>query len=200
MTLGKGEQTRKLIVDRALTMAGEVGLEGVSIGALAEATGLSKSGLFAHFKSKEVLQLDVLQEVITRFISLVIQPALTTARGEPRVQRLFDQYLQWMQADDARHGCIFQKLATEYSGREGVIRERLVQSQKDWLDSIARATQGAIDEGHFRADLDPQRFAYEFFGIGMACQHGWRLLRDAGAVPRTRMIFAALLERSRPPT
>ncbi|WP_043113172.1 TetR/AcrR family transcriptional regulator [Solimonas flava] len=197
MNPSKGEQTRRLILDRALTMAGEVGLEGVSIGALAEETGLSKSGLFAHFKSKEALQLEVLQEAITRFTVQVLQPVLATPRGEPRVRRLFDKYLEWIRGDDARRGCIFQKLTSEYAGRDGAVRDRLVQSQKDWRDAIMRAVQGAIDEGHFRRDLDPAVFAHEMLGIAMVFQSAWRLMREADALPRAQAIFDALLARSR---
>jgi len=197
MMLSKGEQTRRLILDRALRMAGEVGLEGVSIGALAEETGLSKSGLFAHFKSKEALQLEVLQEAIARFTLQVLQPALVAPRGEPRVRVLFDQYLAWIRGDEARRGCIFQKLTSEYAGREGAVRERLVQSQKDWREAIMRAVQGAIDEGHFRRDLDPAVFAHEMVGIAMVFQSAWRLMREPDALPRAQAIFDALLQRSR---
>jgi AcrR family transcriptional regulator len=195
--MSKGEQTRRIILDRALAMAGDIGLEAVSIGALAEETGLSKSGLFAHFKSKEALQLGVMQEAITRFTVQVMQPVLATPRGEPRVRKLFEQYIEWICGNDTRRGCLFQKLATEYAGREGAVRERLVQSQKDWREAIVRAVQGAIDEGHFRRDVDPPTFAAELIGTAMVFQTSWRLMREPEALPRAHAIFDALLARSR---
>ncbi|MGH8445743.1 MAG: TetR/AcrR family transcriptional regulator [Solimonas sp.] len=195
--MSKGEQTRRIILDRAYAMAGEIGLESVSIGALAEETGLSKSGLFAHFKSKEALQLDVMQEAIDRFTVQVMHPVLAAPRGEPRVQTLFERYIDWIRGDESRRGCLFQKLAAEYASREGAVRERLVQSQKDWREAIARSVHGAIDEGHFRADLDVRSFAHEMLGIAMVYQQSWRLMREDDALPRARSIFRALLERSR---
>lgn len=195
--MSKGEQTRRIILDRAFVMASEIGLESVSIGSLAEATGLSKSGLFAHFKSKEALQLDVLQELTARFISAVMQPALAAPRGEPRVRVLFDRYLQMIAGDENRRGCLLQKLSTEYAGREGPIRDRVIQLLKDWNDALTRSVKGAIDEGHFRADLDAAAFTYEILGIAMVYQQSWNLLRHPKSRAQAQSMFDALLSRSR---
>ena len=178
-------------------MASEIGLEGVSIGSLAEATGLSKSGLFAHFKSKEALQLDVLQEATARFVAVVMQPALEAPRGEPRVRVLFDRYLHMISGDEHRRGCLFQKLSTEYAGREGPIRDRVIQLLKDWNDAVMRSVKGAIDEGHFRADLDASAFTYEVLGIAMVYQQSWNLLRNPKSRAQAQGMFDALLSRSR---
>jgi AcrR family transcriptional regulator len=193
----KGERTRQEIVERALALAGEVGLEGVSIGVLAAATGLSKSGLFAHFKSKEALQLAVLQEAIDRFTGQVVLPALTKARGEPRVKALFENYLGWIHGREPKGSCLFMALSQEYDDRPGPLRDLLVQSQRDWQATIARAARIAVQEGHFRPDLDCDQLAYELVGLGMAYQHLHKLLADPQAEGRARAAFAGLLARSR---
>ena len=194
----KGEQTRQTIISRALEMVSERGYEGLSIGALAQETQLSKSGLFAHFKSKEALQLGVLQEVIHRFTLQVVQPALASPRGEPRLRVLFEKKLDWIRGDAARRGCLLGKASIEYDNRSGhPVRERVVQASRDWLEVLTRSAQAAVDEGHFRADVDVEQFAYEFDGITMMFQHAHGLMRDRTAAERANTAFASLLERSR---
>jgi AcrR family transcriptional regulator len=194
----KGEQTRQTIISRAVEVVSEMGYEGLSIGVLARETQLSKSGLFAHFKSKEALQLGVLQEVINRFTLQVVQPALASPRGEPRLRVLFEKKLDWIRGDAARRGCLLEKAAVEYDNRTGhPVRERVVQATRDWHELLTRSTQAAIDEGHFRADLDAGQFAYEFDGITMMFQHAHGLMRDPTAAERANKALASLLERSR---
>jgi AcrR family transcriptional regulator len=196
----KGEQTRHTIISRALEMVSELGYEGLSIGALATETKLSKSGLFAHFKSKEALQLGVLQEVINRFTLQVVQPALASPRGEPRLRILFEKKLEWIRGVADRRGCLLGKASLEYDNREGhPVRERAVQGTRDWLEFVSRSAQTAVDEGHFRADLDPAQFAFEFDGITMMYQTTHGLLHDRKAAERANTAFASLLERSRRP-
>ena len=167
----KGELTRQAIVEHAARMASRIGLEGLSIGALADELDLSKSGLFAHFKSKEALQLQVLEFGIARFVETVVKPGLA--------------------------GCMFVALATELDDQPGPVRERLVQSQKDWLDVIANAVRAAVKEGDFRRDVDAEQFAHELYGIMLANHHAVRLLRSRGAVDRTKRAFARLLDSAR---
>jgi AcrR family transcriptional regulator len=194
----KGEQTRQTIISCALRMVSERGYEGLSIGALALETELSKSGLFAHFKSKEALQLGVLQEVINQFTRHVVQPALAAPRGEPRLRILFEKKLEWIRGIEDRRGCLLNKASVEYDNRDGhSMRERLVQALKDWQEVITRSTQAAIDEGHFRAGLDAEEFADEFEGIMAVYQQRQVLMRDRTAPERARAAFASLLERSR---
>jgi AcrR family transcriptional regulator len=193
--VGKGEETRRLIVGRALERTREVGLEGVTLGTLAEDLHLSKSGLFAHFKSKEALQREVLDAAAAQFVVDVVRPALGEPRGEARVRALVDRYLAWIAENSG--GCVFMALSHEYDDRPGPIRDRLVATQREWLSTLARAAQIAIDEGHFRPDLDPEQFAYEFLGLGMAFHHANRLIADPIAETRARTAFATLIERSR---
>src|SRR5271166_278630 len=148
----KGEQTRRAIISRALAIVSDVGYEGLSIGVLAEQTKLSKSGLFAHFRSKEALQLGVMQEVVNRFTLRVVQPALAAPRGEPRVCVLFEKKLEWIRGEQEQRGCLLQKASLEYHNRFGhPVRERVVHALQDWRELVARCAQTAIDEGQFRA-------------------------------------------------
>jgi AcrR family transcriptional regulator len=195
--MSKGEQTRREIVDRALILAGEVGLEGLSLGALAADLKLSKSGLFAHFKSKEVLQLEVVRRAIDRFVQEVVHPALIVPRGEPRVQALFDRYLDWIGGPARQGSCFFMALTQEFDDRPGPVRDLLVQSQRDWRLTLARAARIAIEQGHWRADLDTEQFAFEVVGIGMVFQQTAKLLADARAEKLARIAFLGLVTRNR---
>lgn len=198
--MSKGARTRKDIIEKAFLLAGNIGLEALSLGVLAAETGLSKSGLFAHFKSKEALQLDVIEEVIGRFARSVIRPALAEARGEPRVRVFFERYLEWISHCRPAGGCIYMSLCQEYADRPGPVRDRLIASQGDFRETLARLAQTAKDEGHFRADLDVGRFTFEFIGIEMAYQHQLKFLQLPGALSHARAAFEDLLARSRIPT
>jgi AcrR family transcriptional regulator len=194
----KGEQTRQTIVSRALGIVSDVGYEGLSIGVLAVETKLSKSGLFAHFKSKEALQLGVIQEVVNQFTLRVVQPALAAPRGEPRLQVLFEKKLEWIRGEQELRGCLLQKASLEYHNRFGhPVRERLVHALQDWRELLTRCAQTAIDEGQFRAELDPEQFGYEFDGITMMYQQTHGLMRDRGAGKRAHAAFDSLIARSR---
>ncbi|HEX7182344.1 MAG TPA: TetR/AcrR family transcriptional regulator [Thermoanaerobaculia bacterium] len=195
--MAKGEATRDAILERALSMASQTGLEGLTLGSLAKEAGLSKSGLFAHFQSKEQLQLDVLGTAVARFIETVIAPALREPRGEPRVRALFERWLQWEDAPFLPGGCPFVALANELDDRPGPVRERLVGYQRDWLQALATAARIAVDEGHFRADLDAEQLAFNLYAIILSYHHFSRLLRDPAAETRARRAFEALLAASR---
>jgi AcrR family transcriptional regulator len=200
--MGKGEHTRQLIIDRALTLAQKVGLEQVTLGVLADELELSKSGLFAHFKSKEQLQLDVIAEAKERFTNLVVLSALREPRGLPRLNGLFEGYLKWIWGaafgKNAPTGCILMALSYEYDDRPGPVRDALVEAQRDWLDCIARVAKGAIDAGHFSKDVDPKQFAFELDGLLMAFHHAMKLHLNPRAEPMARTALAHLIERSTP--
>src|SRR4051812_45302382 len=142
---------------RAYELANVVGVSGLTIGRLAEATGLSKSGLFAHFGSKEALDVAVVEEAARQFVQEVMVPALRQPRGEPRVRTLFDRWLAW---GERPGGCFFVGTSAELDDRPGPPRDALVQACKDWIDAISTAAQIAITEKHFRADLDAKQFAF----------------------------------------
>ena len=134
--MAKGEETRAAILARAFELATVVGVSGLSIGRLAEATGLSKSGLFAHFGSKEALEVAVVEEASRQFVQDVMVPALRSPRGEPRVRALFDRWLAWGQRPG---GCFFVAASSELDDRSGPPRDALVQAIRDWIDELSRA-------------------------------------------------------------
>jgi AcrR family transcriptional regulator len=195
--MGKGEQTRTAVLDRAVELASAVGLEGLTIGRLAGEAHLSKSGLFAHFASKEDLQVKTLERAAQRFVEVVVKPGLAARRGEPRVRELFERWLRWPEAVPQPGGCIFVSASAELDDRPGPAHDRLAQLQRDWLDVLAGAARVARDEGHFRADVDPEQFAFETYGIMLVTHLAWRLLRDRKALARARRAFERLVDSAR---
>lgn len=195
--VSKGEQTREAILVHALGLATRIGFEGLTIGRLADDLKMSKSGLFAHFRSKEALQLEILRMAGARMVETVVKPALAAPRGEPRVRTLFDGWLQWEQSPGLPGGCPFMAASFELDDRPGPVRDFVVQNLRDWMDTMAGAARIAVQEGHFRADLDCEQFAHECQGIGLAFVHASRLMRDPKARVRAQTAFDSLLDASR---
>jgi AcrR family transcriptional regulator len=192
--VGKGEQTRSAILDEALALASRVGLQGLSIGALASALGMSKSGLFAHFGSKEELQLGTLERAQGRFAQAVFQPAVTQPAGLPRLRALFENWLGWLESGKGvPGGCTMLAAAIEYDDRPGPVREAVLAGQRELRGALAKAVRGAMDSGHLRAGTDPWQIVFEAFGIVLAAHHEQRLLGDARAGARARTAFERLL-------
>lgn len=174
-----------------------VGLTGLTIGTLASATGLSKSGLYAHFGSKEDLQLAVLAHAAREFAEEVVIPALGQPRGEPRLRALFEN---WISSGVMRSpgGCLFVKSSAELDEQEGAVRDQLADDHRQLYASIARIVGTGIEEGHLRPDVDADQFAAELDGIMLAFYHWHRLLDDPLAEQRARTAFERLLAQSRP--
>ncbi|MDZ4789594.1 MAG: TetR/AcrR family transcriptional regulator [Hyphomicrobiales bacterium] len=193
--IGKGKQTRTQIIEHAISLARTVGLEGVSLGALADRTGLSKSGLFAHFKSKEALQVDVVEAATEFFIAAVTRPALWHPRGEARLRALFKYYLHWI-SSGAPSGCIFMSLGYEFDDRPGPVRDRLLQSQRDWFETLKIVARHASEAGYLRPDVDFDQFAFEFMGISTAYEYALKLLHHPEAEVIANRAFDGLLQRS----
>lgn len=189
----KGQLTRTAIIEQALQSATQVGFEQLSLATLAADTNMSKSGLYAHFKSKEALQEAVLARAMERFSEIVVQPAMRQDRGVARLQTLFDGYLSWIAGAVIEGGCVFMALSQEYRNRPGVIRDRLVQAFKDWHSTIVRVVTDAVDEGDLRADTDARQFAFEMAGIGMSFQSSSRLMARADAEVMARRAFGRLV-------
>jgi AcrR family transcriptional regulator len=194
----KGESTRAAIIRMALVQAMEVGLEGISLGVLASALKLSKSGLFAHFKSKEALQMAVIEEAIETFIEKVIAPALAKPRGEPRVRALFEHKLEWIDSNGFGTGCIFAALEQEYDDRPGPIRERLVQSRREWHAVVVKAVELAIREKHFAPETDPLQVAFELEGFDDSFRHHHKFFGDPSARERAMRAYERLVEDAKP--
>lgn len=192
--MSKGERTRTAILDHATGLASQLGLTGLTIGVLADDLQLSKSGLFAHFRSKEALQIDVLDHAARRFAETVVSPALREPRGAPRMQALFDRWIAWERDAALPGGCIFVAATAELDDRPGPVRDRLVALQRDWISVLATSVRKAIESGLFRADADPEQFAQDMYGVMLALHFHSRLMNDAAAEARARRAFAALLE------
>jgi AcrR family transcriptional regulator len=191
----KGEETRAAILDDALAIASEVGFTGLTIGQLAEHTGMSKSGLFAHFRSKEALQLETLEWARRRFTDIVIRPTLATPRGEQRVRALFDRWLRW-ETDSLQGGCVFVTATIEFDDQPGAMRDAVVRNQQDWMDFVATVAGTAVSEGDFRADLDTEQLAFTLQGLMLGYHHAARLMRDPKALDHTRHALDQLLAAS----
>ncbi len=199
--VSKGEETRRAILADAMAQASAVGLSGLTIGTLAKRTGLSKSGLFAHFASKEALQIQVLDTARDRFVAEVIAPALKQPRGEPRVRVLFERWLRWAElpwSPDARSsGCLFVAAAAELDDQPGPVRDHLVGIQRDWVEALETAARIAVEAGHFGADLDVSRWAFELWGLLLGYHWYRRLLQAPQASDWVKSGFEALIARSR---
>ena len=194
----KGAATRERIVLRADRIAGLSGLDGITIGVLAAELGMSKSGLFAHFGSREGLQRAVLQRAVDRFHADVLYPALQAKSGEPRLRALVDRWLSWERIRGARGGDLLSAAAFEFDDRPGIVRELLVTSQRRWLATLATACTIAIEAGHFRVAVEAEAWVREAHGVILAHRVAQRLLGDAKADARATSAFDDLFERSRP--
>ena len=192
--MGKGEKTRLAVLDEAVDVARRVGLSGLTIGTLAEQTSLSKSGLFGHFRSKEALQVQVLEHARTVFEDAVARPALRAPRGELRLRALFERWLAW---DSHPGGCPFVAASTEFDDQPGVVRDQLVRDHRDLLELIATVFRTGISEGQIRPDADADQFAQDFYGILLGQHHLARLLDDPRARDRAWRAFEQLLDQVR---
>jgi AcrR family transcriptional regulator len=192
----KGEQTRAAILDVALELASRNGLEGLTIGLLADRMSMSKSGVFAHFGSREDLQMEVLKLYHHRFEHEVFYPSVQEPRGLPRLAAMFERWVKRVSVEIAS-GCIYISGAVEYDDRPGPIREELVAMVRAWQGALLRCVQQAIDCGHLKSDTDAQQLVYEMYGLILAVHHDARFLRSPGAIERARAGFARLIENYR---
>lgn len=190
----KGQRTRAQILDSALKIASLEGLEALTIGRLAKSVGLSKSGLFAHFNSKEALEQRVLERAADEMVAAVVRPALKKPRGLPRLRAMFDNWLRWATSGSLPGGCVFLGAAAELDDKPGPVRDYLVETQRDWIATLAKATRLAQQEGHLAEELVPEQIAFEIYGQMMAFHLYKRLLGDSRAKSRARAAFERLLE------
>ncbi|MBP7565464.1 MAG: TetR/AcrR family transcriptional regulator [Burkholderiaceae bacterium] len=181
--LHKGQQTKAVIVDAALGLAAQIGLEGLSIGAVAEATGMSKSGVFAHFGSREELQISVVREYHERFEAEVFYPALREPRGLPRLRAMFGNWMQRTSVE-LEAGCIYISGAVEFDDRPGPVRDALASSVQTWLAAMRRAVVQAVAQGHLRAGIDADQLLFEIHGLILALHYEARFLRTPGSIER----------------
>ena len=193
-TLPKGQQTKAAIVDAALRMAAQVGLEGLSIGSLAETMGMSKSGVFAHFGSRDELQISVIREYYARFEAQVFQPAMMQPRGLPRVRALFEHWMRFTSAE-LDSGCIFISGAVEFDDRPGPVRDALAEAVGAWIDAMTRAVAQAGEQGHLLASADPRQISFEIHALILALHYEARFMRRPGSMERAVQGFHNILAR-----
>ena len=194
-TLHKGQQTRAAILDAALGLASHMGLEGLSIGALAEVTQMSKSGVFAHFGSREELQISVIREYHARFEEEVFFPSIREPRGLPRLRALFERWIRRVSIE-LDSGCIYISGAVEFDDRPGPVRDALATMVRTWHAALERAILAAVDAGHLRPDTDAGQMLFEIHGLIMALHHDARFLRNDGVLERARIGFQRVLRDS----
>jgi len=193
--MSKGEQTRQAVLTRAAELARTVGLEGLTIGKLADELQLSKSGLFAHFRSKEALQLEVIEEARRQFVAEVVAPALRAPRGEPRLRALVERWRAWGRKEG---GCFFVAISTELDDRPGPARDAAVSAQRDWLATLAQTLRSGVEEGHFRSDLDVEQAAFELESLFLGLHFMGRFVREPHSDRLAEQAFEGLLARCRP--
>lgn len=192
--LQKGQQTKAAIVDAALGLATQIGLEGLSIGALAEVTQMSKSGVFAHFGSREELQISVIREYHNRFEQEVFYPSLDAPRGLPRLRALF---ANWMKRTSVEidSGCIYISGAVEFDDRPGPVRDALAGSVQTWHEAMKRSIAIAKDEGHLDGATDEEQMLFEIHGLILALHYEARFLKNPASIARANTGFEHILQR-----
>jgi AcrR family transcriptional regulator len=191
----KGERTRAAILDAAFHIVSKAGLEGLTIGTLAAATGMSKSGLFAHFGSREELLIAVMDRGQQEFLKLVVNPALAKPRGLPRLRSLFVNWIDWTESADLPGGCPMIGGAIEFDDKPGPVRDTLASGQRAWIGTLTRAARLAVEQGQLAADTDVEQIAFELFGMALVVHHHRRLLGYDKARARALAAFDTLIER-----
>ncbi len=172
----KGQDTRIAILSVALDLASQSSLESVTIGSLAKATKMSKSGLFAHFQSKENLQIAILEFAARQFTDQVVIPSLKKKAGIPRIRALVENWIQW--GSKLKGGCIFVSAGTEFSERPGKVRDFLLFQQQSWIESLKKIGKSAIRANDFREDIDCGQFAFDLYSLLMGYHYYSILLRS----------------------
>jgi len=198
--MSKGERTKAAILDEALAMTSIDGLTGLTIGSLADRLGMSKSGLFAHFGSKEQLQLAVLEHAADVFTEAVFRPAFRKPVGLPRIEALFDNWVHWAKSSKLPGGCPIQGASIEFDDRPGPIRDFLAHTQDRLMQALVGAVRRAVEVGHLRHGIDMEQFAFEFVSLAYGFGLTHRLLHHPRAEEMARKAFADIIDRARPVT
>jgi len=194
----KGELTRAAILDVALDLASRDGLEGLTIGLLADRMNMSKSGVFAHFGSREDLQIEVVKLYHQRFEQEVFYPSIKEPRGLPRLEAMFARWVKRVSVEIAS-GCIYISGAVEYDDRPGAIREELASMVRAWQTALRRCVVQAVEEGHLPEETDPDQLVYEMYGLILSLHHDARFLKISGSVDRAQIGFERLINSYRNP-
>jgi AcrR family transcriptional regulator len=193
----KGERTRQSILDRAVDLASTEGLEGLTIGRLAEELKMSKSGLFAHFGSKEDLQIAVTRAAAERYIDEIFKPVLATPRGYPRLMAICESWLSYIRRGVFPGGCFFAAASFEFDSRPGAVRDLVQQLMNDWIGALEKAIRMAQDEGHLDRSVDPAQLAFELNSLFFGANFAYHLRDDKDALERAQRAVVSRLEALR---
>ena len=198
MLLTKGERTRHAILDTAAKLATEEGLAPLSIGRLAEATDMSKSGLFAHFGSKEELQLATVDHAASLFVDEVIAPAREAPRGLARVWALCDHMIDYAERQVFPGGCFFAATSSEFNNRSGPVRDRIEQMLRSWLCYLEHAVEQAQETGELDRAVPAREVAFQLDAFAQAANAQYQLFRDERVFDEARRAVRERLETLRP--
>jgi AcrR family transcriptional regulator len=190
----KGDRTRQSILERAVDLASLEGLEGLTIGRLADDLGMSKSGLFAHFGSKEDLQLATVNAAAQRYVAEIFAPALKEPRGYPRLVAICNAWLSYLRRQVFPGGCFFAAASFEVDSRPGLVRDRVRTLMDDWIGALEKAIRMAQDEGHVDPDVDPGQIAFELNSLFFGANFAHYLRNDATALDKAERAVLARLE------
>lgn len=193
----KGERTRQSILERAVDLASLEGLEGLTIGRLADDLNMSKSGLFAHFGSKEDLQLATIEAAAQRYIREIFTPALEQPRGFPRLMAICESWLSYVRRGVFPGGCFFAAASFEFDSRPGAVRDTVRRLMDDWIGALEKAIRMAKDEGHLRKDVDPSQLAFELNSLFFGANFAYFLRNDEDAIEKARLAVQHRLEALR---
>ena len=193
----KGQRTRASILERAVDLASLEGLEGLTIGRLADELRMSKSGLFAHFGSKEDLQLAAIDAAGQRFIDEVVRPALSAERGYPRLVAICHSWLDYVRRRVFPGGCFFAAASFEFDGRPGPVRDAVAKQMDDWFAMLEKAIRMAKEEGHLAAEVEPAQLAFELNALFFGANFAYNLRHDDEAFARAKRAIEQRLESVR---
>ena len=194
----KGERTREAILETAAALATQEGLAPLSIGRLAEASGMSKSGLFAHFGSKEELQLATVDHAAAMFVAEVIAPAREAPRGLPRVWALCDHMIDYTQRQVFPGGCFFAATSFEFNNRPGPVRDRIAEMIASWLSYLEHAVEQAQEAGEIDAALSAREIAFELDSLAQGANAKFQLFREQRVFDEARRAVRDRIESLRP--
>jgi AcrR family transcriptional regulator len=191
----QGESTRKAILEAAVHLASAEGLEGLTIGRLAADLSMSKSGLFAHFGSKEDLQVATVEAARSIAIREVIRPSFEGEHGLVDLWHLCDRWLSYVESGVFRGGCFFAAVAAEFDSRPGRVRDRIAEIMKEWLATLRGAVADAQTAGELKGEVDPAQMAFEFNALELGANWAFQLYGDKQAFARAREAILESLHR-----
>jgi AcrR family transcriptional regulator len=196
--MGHAATTRERILEEGLALMSQSGLGGVTLGVLAGQTGMSKSGLFAHFRSKEDVQVQLLEHMARLANGRVVEPAMKAAEGLPRLRALVRNWFGWAERAGLPGGCPVAAGLFEFDDVESPVRDKILELESHWRGLLTGLVARAVSLGHLRRDLDKSQFVWELCGIYLSHHAAYRFLRAADAGRRANIAFESLVRRSQP--